>query len=262
MIFNPGSDGLTPIIPVVKDIAGSINIQDSKGNNEKSDLNFSKRIINSEVILPVFANKGIDALTIEWKDNFQMSYLAYTGINYSGFFIEELELTEAEDLTTGNVLNLLKDKDNNIIQSDSSNQIILKFRNTNSILKSGFVRSYIFITNGRYEKGESFISENIILNSNKNSKDSKSEKDEFTIGNFPNPFNPKTIINYHLPESGDVSLKVYDVLGNEILVLVNEKKNAGNYTVDFDGSHFSSGIYFYTIKTGNFIQTKKMMLLK
>lgn len=262
LIFNPGSDGLTPIVPVVKDIAGSINIQDSKGNNEKSDLIFSKRIMSSEVILPVFANKGIDALTIEWKDNFQMSYLAYTGINYSGFFIDELELIEAEDLTTGNVLNLLKDKDNNIIQADSSNQIILKFRNTNSQLKSGFVRSYIFITNGRYEKGESFISENIILHKNKNSKDSKSDKDKFTIGNFPNPFNPKTIINYHLPESGDVSLKVYDVLGNEIMVLVNEKKNAGTYTVDFDGSHFASGIYFYTIKSGSFIQTKKMILLK
>ncbi|MFZ1320797.1 MAG: T9SS type A sorting domain-containing protein [Ignavibacteria bacterium] len=262
LIFNPGSDGLTPVIPVVKDIAGNITIQDSKGNNEKSDLIFSKRIINSEIILPVFANKGIDALTIEWKDNFQMSYLAYTGINYSGFFTEELELIEAEDLTTGNVLNLVKDKDNNTIQSDSSNQLILKFRNSNSPVKSGYERSYIFITNGRYEKGEKFKSENSISENILKADDSNFENAKFTVGNYPNPFNPKTIINYELPKSDVVSLKVFDVLGNEVMVLVNEKQNAGTYSVEFDGSRFASGIYFYTIRTGDFIQTKKMMLLK
>jgi len=262
LIFNPGSAGLTPVIPVVKDIAGNINIQDSKGNNEKSDLIFSKRIVNSEIILPVFANKGIDALTIEWKDNFQMSYLAYTGINYSGFFTEELELVEAEDLFTGNVLNFVKDKDNITIQCDSSNQLILKFKNSLSPLKYGYLRSYIFITNGRYEKGKQFNIENSISENKLKADDSNIKSTEFTVGNFPNPFNPKTIINYQLPKSDVVSLKIFDVLGNEVMVLVNEKQNAGTYSVEFDGSRFASGIYFYTIRTGDFIQTKKMMLIK
>jgi len=59
-----------------------------------------------------------------------------------------------------------------------------------------------------------------------------------------------------------VSLKVYDVLGNEVAALVNENKSAGSYEVEFDGSDFSSGIYFYRIEAGSFIQTKKMLLLK
>lgn len=80
--------------------------------------------------------------------------------------------------------------------------------------------------------------------------------------NFPNPFNPKTVINYELRVTSNAKLKVFDVLGNEVAELVNEKQNAGSYSVDFDGSNFSSGIYFYRIEAGSFIQTRKMLLLK
>jgi hypothetical protein len=81
--------------------------------------------------------------------------------------------------------------------------------------------------------------------------------------NYPNPFNPAAKINYKLPITNYVSLKVYDVLGNEVFVLVNEKQNAGSYEVDFDGSNFSSGIYFYKLAVdGNNIDTKRMILLK
>lgn len=80
--------------------------------------------------------------------------------------------------------------------------------------------------------------------------------------NYPNPFNPATVISYQLPVSGNVTLKVYDVLGNEIATLVNEEKSAGVYDVDFDGSGLSSGIYFYKLHAGNFTKTNKMILLK
>ena len=80
--------------------------------------------------------------------------------------------------------------------------------------------------------------------------------------NKPNPFNPTTTINYQIPQSGFVSLKIYDILGKEIATLVNEEKSTGSYEVKFDGSKLPTGIYFCTIKVGNFIQTKKMMLLK
>ena len=82
--------------------------------------------------------------------------------------------------------------------------------------------------------------------------------------NYPNPFNPSTVINYQLPVTGYVTLKVYDVLGREVATLVNESQNAGNYKVYFDSNefHLSSGVYFYRITSGNFIQTKKMILLK
>ncbi|MCW9066590.1 MAG: T9SS type A sorting domain-containing protein, partial [Ignavibacteriaceae bacterium] len=80
--------------------------------------------------------------------------------------------------------------------------------------------------------------------------------------NYPNPFNPGTIITWQLAVSSDVTIKVYDVLGNEVATLVNEEKPAGKYEVKFNGSGLSSGLYFYQLKAGSFIQTKKMLLLK
>jgi hypothetical protein len=80
--------------------------------------------------------------------------------------------------------------------------------------------------------------------------------------NYPNPFNPSTTINYSLTERSAVSLKVYDVLGNEVASLVNTSQEAGKYDVQFDASALSSGLYIYTLNIGNFISSKKMMLLK
>jgi Concanavalin A-like lectin/glucanases superfamily/Secretion system C-terminal sorting domain len=80
--------------------------------------------------------------------------------------------------------------------------------------------------------------------------------------NYPNPFNPSTTIKYSLPFSGFVTIKVYDVLGNEITTLVNEDEPSGNHSVQFNATSFSSGLYFYSLQSGNFIETKKMLLLK
>ncbi len=80
--------------------------------------------------------------------------------------------------------------------------------------------------------------------------------------NYPNPFNPATVISYRLSVNGFVSLKVYDVLGNEIATLVNENKLAGEYKIEFDGGGLSSEVYFYQLKTNNYIETKKMILMK
>ncbi|MBK7981960.1 MAG: T9SS type A sorting domain-containing protein [Ignavibacteriae bacterium] len=80
--------------------------------------------------------------------------------------------------------------------------------------------------------------------------------------NYPNPFNPTTKITYQLPEKSIVTLKVYDILGKKIVELVNETREAGNHEVIFDASNLSSGIYYYQIKAGDFIQSKKMLLIK
>jgi len=87
------------------------------------------------------------------------------------------------------------------------------------------------------------------------------------LQNFPNPFNPTTIINYQLSVSDFVSLKVFDVLGKEIIQLINERQYAGNYSVEFDarlanGSYLPSGIYFYELRTEGFSQVKRMILIK
>jgi hypothetical protein len=80
--------------------------------------------------------------------------------------------------------------------------------------------------------------------------------------NYPNPFNPVTNIKYDLPKDVFVSIKIYDLIGREIKTLVNEYKTAGSYLVSFNGSEFASGVYFYRIQAGSYIQTKKMIILK
>jgi hypothetical protein len=80
--------------------------------------------------------------------------------------------------------------------------------------------------------------------------------------NYPNPFNPSTNIKYQIPSTNFVTLKVYDVLGREVATLVNEVKQPGTYAVPFDGSGMASGIYFYKLQTGGFVDVKRMILLK
>jgi hypothetical protein len=80
--------------------------------------------------------------------------------------------------------------------------------------------------------------------------------------NYPNPFNPSTIIRYSISQQNFVSLKIYDILGRKITTLVNEEKPVGTYAIDFNASHFSSGVYFYRIQAGDFTGTKKLILSK
>jgi hypothetical protein len=80
--------------------------------------------------------------------------------------------------------------------------------------------------------------------------------------NYPNPFNSTTLIKYTIPQSGDVTLKVFDLLGNEISILVDNYRTAGSYEVIFQAENLSSGIYFYQLQADDFIATKKLILFK
>jgi hypothetical protein len=80
--------------------------------------------------------------------------------------------------------------------------------------------------------------------------------------NYPNPFNPSTTIRYSIPEAGLVTVKVFNLLGQEVATLVNTQQATGAYEVSFDASQLSSGIYFYSIEVNNFTATKKMILMK
>jgi hypothetical protein len=80
--------------------------------------------------------------------------------------------------------------------------------------------------------------------------------------NYPNPFNPSTKINYSIAQDGLVEIEIVDILGRRIATLVNEFQTKGNHYKTFDASHLSSGIYLYRIKSGEFVQTRKMLLLK
>ncbi len=80
--------------------------------------------------------------------------------------------------------------------------------------------------------------------------------------NYPNPFNPSTTIRFGLTQQLLVTLKIFNILGQEVATLVNEEKPAGSYEVNWNASNLSSGVYFYRLQTGSFVEAKKMMLLK
>ncbi|MBK7500345.1 MAG: T9SS type A sorting domain-containing protein [Ignavibacteriales bacterium] len=86
--------------------------------------------------------------------------------------------------------------------------------------------------------------------------------DYYLKQNYPNPFNPSTKISWQSPVGSWQTLKVYDILGNEVATLVDEYKSAGTYEVEFNAAKYTSGVYFYRLHAGSFVETKKMILLK
>ena len=103
-----------------------------------------------------------------------------------------------------------------------------------------------------------------IVENNVTFADNVVQPEEFYLSqNYPNPFNPSTVINFSVPEANTmVNLKIYNSLGQEVGTLLNQTVPAGNHEVNFDASGLSSGIYFYTLTAGDFVATKRMMLLK
>ncbi len=114
---------------------------------------------------------------------------------------------------------------------------------------------FVSSTNNRPNAEGLFEKDNSIIGSN------LPEKFELKQ-NFPNPFNPNTVISYSIAKSENVSIKIYDILGKEVQTLVNEVKNPGSYNVMFNAQNLSSGVYFYRLTAGNFTDIKKMTLVK
>jgi hypothetical protein len=118
--------------------------------------------------------------------------------------------------------------------------------------------------NGTHSGGGTFCNTPVAVD---NGSSPDKPKQFALLQNYPNPFNPGTIINYELPVSGHVILKIYDIIGDEIATLVNEEEPAGSYEVEFNthsgGMHnLPSGIYIYQLKAGPYLETRKMMLMK
>ncbi|GIK22590.1 MAG: S8 family serine peptidase [Ignavibacteriaceae bacterium] len=168
----------------------------------------------------------------------------------------ELPLVTAVHNVNGDVKTKLTDRDQNYAEMYPTERIDLSFSTT---INSGN-RAYILKTVGRYETDTTFVAkQNNLAKLNEQPIVPTENK---LYDNYPNPFNPSTIIKYSLKDDGKVSLKIFNSLGEEVRTLVNEIKPAGNYEVEFNASELPSGIYIYSIQAGEFISSKKMILLK
>jgi hypothetical protein len=179
-------------------------------------------------------------------------------LSYSGFTTYQLSLVEAVHSINGDVLSYLIDDDSSYVLLDTTAIISLKF-STSSIEEPDptVLREYFIETNGRYIKGSTNASLTLnVVNPRANPYSYK------LYINYPNPFNPKTIIKYEIAKTGLVKINVYDLLGRLVTTLVNENKSSGIYSVAFDGSNLASGVYIYRLESGNFTDVKKMVLIK
>ncbi len=142
----------------------------------------------------------------------------------------------------------------------------LQFRSDTSLHNS----DYTAITDPKYRRlqrplSTSFLCVDCEEPIDPNGVEEENERSLFTFSleqNYPNPFNPTTVIKYQIPVNGFVTLKVFDLLGREVAQLMNEEQQAGGYSVQFEGKDLSTGLYFYQLQSGSFIDVKKMMLLK
>jgi hypothetical protein len=199
--------------------------------------------------------------------------------NIDGFFASTQQIFKSGDLQPPSIggnnnasADIALDWAGNIIWFENSNEEIFMIappRSGNSVTLTTRGYDTVFVSTALAVGSENFTPKQFLLSQN-----------------YPNPFNPTTVINYQLPMNSYVSLKVYDAIGREVATLVNEQQQAGNYSITFDASNangipsglssgisakgavpagrqgYASGVYFYTLTAGNFVETKKMLLTK
>ncbi len=123
-----------------------------------------------------------------------------------------------------------------------------------------YPHGWIIVSSDLYELSQQFDPNNLAKSLFPNTENQTVDK-FYLYTNYPNPFNPSTTIKYQIPDAGFVTLKVYDVLGNEIALLVNEQQQAGRYEINFDASNLSSGVYIYKISVSDFVDSKDVLLM-
>jgi len=211
----------------------------------------------------------------EKKNSAQSDYSSLE--NYYSNISSDTSYTEIQRNIAEEFMIKSKVKQNNIEEAISDyngiyNQNINTPKGTHALINKEILSAGAgdnMLNNSAFEKIElklnalNHLFSNIIKKEKNIFPDMKIKQQGYSLSqNFPNPFNPITKISFKCQVSSYVSLKVFDALGKEVATLVNQKQNAGRYEVEFDGSNFSSGIYFYTLKAGEFTDTKRMLLIK
>jgi hypothetical protein len=254
VILDPDRSIINPS-PAVKDYLGTLYAFDTQSDYASPPTIISRRENRAVTIAPVGKNINIDSVHIDFNADFSVTYIATTTVFYGGYIENELPMVFAEHSKFGNIDNRLASIDEVYCEMDNQDSITLKFKDNLQPLAEGWIRDYIIVTRGRYNANEN---DNIARLTPENNIPKKYA----LYQNYPNPFNPTTTISYDLPKYGLVKIKIFDITGREMAILVNEFKSAGSYKLVFNGTSFASGVYFYKIEAGNFIETKRMVLIK
>lgn len=244
------------IYPVAaKDYAGSATIY---ANSDRYTLQFARRENTSTVVIPFSTiNDAVEHVDINWYADYELGYLSVVPISYTGFEIIEQPLIEAVHTYLGDVLYKLISKDSNYAELDTTSIITLGFNYVPPI-QFNLKRDYIFETNGRYITPYTELTDTRSVFKDNNSKPGKFK----LYLNYPNPFNPTTTLKYEMGKAGLVKITVYNLLGQLVAKLVDKYQPAGIYSVEFDGTNFASGLYFYKMDTDTYTDIKKMVLIK
>jgi hypothetical protein len=202
-----------------------------------------------------------------WKDNIKpnppVDFTITTTDSLSYFFSWSKPLP-ASDGDTAKYFNVYMDDNYPVNISDVRNMIKFRMVNDTSFTMSfdSIPSSSVFFAVTSYDKGynesDPAEAEILILSSSENIEAFNYELEQ----NYPNPFNPSTVISFKIGKPGSVKISVYDLLGNELNILIDDYLSAGKHSIEFDASGLASGIYFYKIVSGEFVQSKKMILIK
>ena len=218
--------------------------------------------------LPDLSTSGQFSLNINIKekypnvfqaDNVQMKFpaanLIFNGSEVEYLLVDQNQITIRGSGTikgSGNYEYLITAYDGGVIPNDDKVKVALWEKSNEEIIYSNPVLTSL-------NEGAIVVHKSVFAKDGTESL----QPEVYTLEqNYPNPFNPTTKISFSIPEAGLVQLKVYNLLGEEISTLVNEEKSPGRYEVVFDANNLSSGVYLYTIKSGNFAESKKMILIR
>jgi hypothetical protein len=227
----------------------------------ESSYSLSGRESSSRLILPIGSIP--DDLTIVWNRDYSVKDIGLTRVFYDGFVQRELPLAEAVHSLKGKMRRNFSEPDGKYGELLPGETITLSFNN-NAPLRQGYVRDFVLETTGRY-----VVPGREMRTLFKNAEEARSfvpTKFEL-VGNYPNPFNPTTTIVYDIADQSDVKLSIFNSLGQLIRKFNEGARSQGRYTLTWDGKNSDgkqvpSGVYIYQLTAGQFIQTKKMLLVK
>ncbi len=227
------------------------NINASESQPENSEIYLRS---NSSYVAIKLGKNIRDDIKLQFLQDATIDYISVIN-NLKSAKPNKLKMVSAVFNGSEDVTEPLTNEDKKYSEIHPEEKITFTFESKNNSKEK---TAYILKTVGRYEE-VGFNDEDDQLQSDDNPNDLSETK---LFGNYPNPFNPTTSIQYQLTEPGFVTLKVYNMLGQTVAELVNEMKEPGKYSVTFDASSLSSGTYIYEIKVNNFRKTQKMMLVK